>query len=82
MVLQVSMDGADVRAGWSRKTLLDVEMEIDVEEFTIDRYEMTWTLDPEEENVCKDYHIEAQLVDYGTKFELPEEILSRQPRSN
>ena len=82
MVVQVSMDGADVRAGWSRKTLLDVEIEIDVEEFTIDRYEMTWTLDPEEENVCKDYHIEAQLVDYGTKFELPEEIRNRQPRSN
>ena len=82
MVLRVSMEGADVRAGWSRKTLLDVEMEIDVEEFTIDRYTMMWTLDPEDENVCKDYRIEAQLVDYGAKFELPEEILSRQPRSN
>ena len=82
MVLQVSMEGADVRAGWSRKTLLDVEMEIDVEEFTIDRYEMTWTLEPEEANVCKDYHIEAELVDYGAKFELPEEIQNRQPSSN
>ena len=82
MVLQVSMEGADVRAGWSRKTLLDVEMEIDVEEFTIDRYEMTWTLDPEEANVCKDYHVEAELVDYGAKFELPEVIQNRQPRSN
>lgn len=82
MVLQVAMEGADVRAGWSRKTLLDAELEIDVDEFTIDRYEMTWTLDPEEANVCKDYHIEAQLVDYGARFELPEEILNRQPRSN
>lgn len=82
MVLQVTMEGADVRAGWSRKTLLDVEIEIDVEEFTIDRYEMKWTLHPEDANVCKDYHVEAKLVDYGAKFELPEEIQSRQPQSN
>ncbi len=82
LVLQVSMEGADVRAGWSRKTILDVEMEINVEDFTIDRYEMTWTLDPEEENVCKDYHVEAELVDYGAKLVLPEDIARRQPTSN
>ena len=82
LVLQVSMEGADVRAGWSRKTILDVEMEINVEDFTIDRYEMTWTLDPEEENVCKDYHVEAELVDYGAKLVLPQDIARRQPTSN
>ena len=57
-------------------------MEIDVEQFTIDRYEMTWTLDPEEEGVCKIYHIEARLVDYGASFVLPEDIARRQPTSN
>ena len=82
MVLQVSIEGADVRAGWSRKTLLDVEMEIDVEDFRIERYEMTWTLDPEEANVCNDYHVEARLLGYGSEFELPETILSHQPSAN
>lgn len=82
LTIQITMEGADVRASWSRKTVLDVEMEINVEDFTIERYEMTWTLDPKEANVCSDYHVKARLLEYGLKFELPETILSHQPSTN
>ena len=74
LTLQASLEGADVGASWSRKTQVDVELEIDTEEFTIQRYVMDWTFDPAEANICRDYHVEARVIDYGTELIFPEAI--------
>ena len=74
LALEASLEGADVRASWSRETRVDVELEIDTEEFTVERYVMDWTFDPAETNVCRDYHVEARVIDYGTDFVFPETI--------
>ena len=74
LTLQASLEGADVNASWSLKTQVDVELEIDTEEFTVERYVMDWTFDPAEANVCRDYHVEARAIDYGSEFTFPEAI--------
>ena len=81
-IMRVTMDGADVGASWSRDTVLDVEMEVDLEDFAIERYEMTWSFDPKESGVCRDYHVEARLLDQGVNFELPETVRDQQSTSN
>ena len=74
MTLQVSLGAADVRAGWSRETTVDVDLAIDTTNFKITSYVMDWKFDPADQNVCRDYRVEARLVDYGAEFVLPDTI--------
>ncbi len=82
ITLRASYQGADVVVDWSRKTIVDVEMEIDTEDFTVERYKIDWTFDPVDENFCSEYNVEAQLVEYGLEFLLPEQIRVRIPSAD
>ncbi len=77
--LEYSLNGADVRVGWSRSTKLDVNIEIDTDDYTISSYEMDWTFEPEETGVCGTYRVDATKVDYGFKFDFPEAIRDGSP---
>ena len=68
------LDGGDVRAGWSKKTTVNVQLEVDTSEFKILNYEMYWSFDPHELGVCEDYQIEAKNIDYGSEFIFPTTI--------
>ena len=68
------LDGGDVRTDWSKKTTVNVEMEVDISEFKILNYEMYWSFDPHEVGVCEDYQVEAKNVDYGSEFVFPPTI--------
>ena len=68
------LDGGDVRTDWSKKTTVNVEMEVDTSEFKILSYEMYWSFDPHQFGVCEDYHVEARNIDYGSKFVFPATI--------
>ncbi len=68
------LDGGDVRTSWSKKTTVNVEMEVDTSEFKILSYKMYWSFDPHEVGVCEDYQVEAKNVDYGSEFVFPTAI--------
>lgn len=68
------LDGGDVRTDWSKKTTVNVELEVDTSEFKILSYEMYWSFDTQELGVCEDYQVEAKNVDYGSKFAFPTAI--------
>ena len=68
------LDGGDVRTGWSKKTTVNVQLEVDTSDFKILNYEMYWSFDPRELGVCEDYQIEAKNIDYGSEFIFPTTI--------
>ena len=68
------LDGGDVRTNWSKKTTVNVELEVDTSEFKILSYKMYWSFDPHELGVCEDYQVEAKNIDYGSEFAFPTAI--------
>lgn len=68
------LDGGDVRTSWSKKTTVNVELEVDTSDFKILSYEMYWSFDPHDLGVCEDYQVEAKNVDYGSEFVFPPTI--------
>ena len=76
LTLRASHYGADIVVEWSNETLVDVEMQINAEDFTIESYKINWTFDPVDDSFCTEYQIDAELADYGSEFVLPEDILA------
>lgn len=72
--IETLLDGGDVRTSWSKKTTVNVKLEVDTSEFKILSYEMYWSFDPHESGVCADYQVEARNIDYGSEFVFPETI--------
>ena len=68
------LDGGDVRTSWSKKTMVNVELEVDTSDFKILSYDMNWSFDPHDSGVCEDYQVEAKNVDYGSEFVFPPTI--------
>ena len=68
------LDGGDVRTSWSKKTTVNVQLEVDTSDFKILNYGMYWSFDPHDLGVCEDYQVEAKNVDYGSEFVFPPTI--------
>ena len=74
LTIEISLEGADVRTGWSQNTQLDVQLQVDTADYTIPNYQMEWSFEPEETNVCDSYRVEASEGEYGLGFEFPDAI--------
>ncbi len=69
--IEISLEGADVRTGWSLNTQLDVQLQVDTNDYTIPSYQLEWSFESEDANVCDSYRIEASEGEYGLGFEFP-----------
>ena len=68
------LGGGDVQTSWSKKTKVNVQLEVDTSEFRLLNYNMYWTFEPYDSGVCEDYQVEAKNVDYGSEFVFPTAI--------
>ena len=74
LFIEVALEGADVHTEWSNNTRLDVQLQVDTADYTIPNYQMEWSFEPEETNVCDSYRVEASEGEYGLGFEFPDAI--------
>ena len=74
LTLVASLQGADVRTGWSQNTRLDIELSVNTTDYTIPSYEMTWQFEPHSEGVCDSYSVAVNEGEYGVEFEFPHDI--------
>ncbi len=72
--IEVSLEGADVRTGWSQNTQLGVQIQVDTNNYTIPSYQLEWSFESEDANVCDSYRLEASEGEYGLGFEFPDAI--------
>ena len=72
--IKVSLEGADVRTGWSHNTQLGVQLQVDTRDYTIPSYQLEWSFESEDSNVCDSYRLEASEGEYGLGFEFPDAI--------
>ena len=72
--IEVSLEGADVRTGWSQNTQLGVQIQVDTKNYTIPSYQLEWSFESEDANVCDSYRLEASEGEYGLGFEFPDAI--------
>ena len=71
LFIEVALEGADVHTEWSNNTRLDVQLQVDTADYTIPNYQMEWSFEPEETNVCDSYRVEASEGEYGLGFRIP-----------